>query len=62
MTLLIDTNSKQCRACSKIKPLTEFYKNKTCPGGYAQDCKPCRNKYERVRNGTWYRAAEDSEN
>lgn len=32
---------KQCTKCGELKPLSEFYKNKTCKGGYDHRCKSC---------------------
>lgn len=34
--------TKICSRCSKHKPLFDFTKNKTKPGGVASDCKACR--------------------
>lgn len=35
---------KQCSSCGKIKPLSEFYKNKAQKDGYSNQCKECSNK------------------
>jgi len=32
---------KKCSECGQTKPLTEFYKNSTCVGGYRHECKKC---------------------
>ena len=31
----------KCESCNKNLPITEFYKNKTIPGGYQRKCKNC---------------------
>jgi hypothetical protein len=37
---------KTCIKCNKIKPLTEFYKDRCRPDGYRGECKSCRYIYE----------------
>lgn len=32
---------KECRDCHRVKPLSEFYKDKTKTGGYRHSCKEC---------------------
>lgn len=32
---------KQCHKCRELKPLTEFYTNKSRSGGYQSECKLC---------------------
>jgi hypothetical protein len=36
--------SKRCSQCKEQKPLTEFYKAKSKPAGYAYTCKSCSDK------------------
>ena len=36
---------KECRKCSKTKPLSEFYKDATKKGGIAIKCKECAKMY-----------------
>jgi hypothetical protein len=36
--------TKKCNKCGKIKPLTEFHKNKTSKDYHTSLCKNCRNK------------------
>ena len=33
--------TKKCRTCSDIKPVTDFYKRKDCIDGYRSECKKC---------------------
>ena len=35
---------KQCTLCHKLKPLEEFYKDKSTSTGYTSACKPCRSR------------------
>ncbi len=35
---------KQCKTCNEIKPLTEFYKDKSFKSGYRANCKLCKDK------------------
>jgi hypothetical protein len=39
---------KQCRKCSKEKPLTEFYKAKAYPDGHRAQCKTCYNEVRKL--------------
>lgn len=38
---------KTCNKCHEIKPLAEFYKDRTRKDGLAHRCKPCCNEYAR---------------
>lgn len=35
---------KLCKSCLEIKPLTEFYKDKSFKSGYRTNCKSCKDK------------------
>lgn len=35
---------KHCSHCKQSKPLTEFSRNRSCPDGYAYQCKRCKNE------------------
>ena len=37
---------KVCSKCKQSKPLSEFHKNRSLPGGHHYYCKPCRKSYE----------------
>ncbi len=37
--------TKSCRVCKKIKPLSEFPKNRSKKSGYNSECNTCCNKY-----------------
>lgn len=37
-------DTRHCNKCDEHKPLSEFYKNKTQPSGYAGTCKSCHKK------------------
>lgn len=39
---------KQCSKCKKIKPLTEFSKDKYKNSGYVAQCKECKKQYDTV--------------
>lgn len=39
--------AKECRKCSATKPVDEFYKSKTGPGGRDSYCKACRKEVSR---------------
>lgn len=41
---------RECHSCKKIKPITEFHKDKKLPLGYAYRCKECAKK----RLHEWY--------
>lgn len=38
---------KFCRVCEKVKPVNEFYKNKSYTCGYASKCKDCSRSHQR---------------
>ena len=38
----MDTKRKRCTHCGKVKPLSEFHRNKRSRDGYRPDCKQCR--------------------
>ena len=40
---------KQCSKCKKLKPFSEFYKNKSTNDGLARWCKECKNEYRKNR-------------
>ena len=46
---------RQCFTCKKVKPLSEYYSNKTCPDGRIRNCKKCKLAYDKVRAMTWGR-------
>lgn len=33
--------TKRCNICKQVKPLSEFYKDRSTPNGYAYRCKQC---------------------
>ena len=35
------TDTKRCSKCKQIKPVNEFYRNKSMAGGYANQCISC---------------------
>ena len=37
----VEVKAKRCRKCENIKPLTDYYKHKSCLGGVASKCKTC---------------------
>jgi len=39
--------NKKCWKCKDIKPLNEFYKNRTQPDGYGGLCKKCKQQYNK---------------
>lgn len=50
--------SKRCPKCKKIKPISEFYKNRTTKDKYHTQCKECklqwsRNDYKEHKNGKY---------
>lgn len=47
--------TKVCTKCGIEKPLTEFVKNSTKPGGYASECKQCKHN----RYITYYKEHKD---
>src|SRR5258708_7457927 len=36
-----DKSEKQCSTCKVIMPISEFYPNKSRPGGFSSSCKEC---------------------
>lgn len=36
--------TKMCKQCKEVKPLTDFYKDKSFKSGYRANCKPCKDK------------------
>lgn len=64
-------NSKECRDCHQVKPLSEFYKDKTKTGGYRHSCKQCvlaknleyrqnnREKIRKQRRERWAKHKEE---
>lgn len=42
--------TRQCSACSQTKPLTDFSKQASCPGGFRNECQDCKNAKAR----DWY--------
>lgn len=47
--------SKRCRTCKHIKPLTEFWKNKSTLDGLQARCKTCIRSYNRSPKAREYR-------
>lgn len=39
---------KICTSCKNEKPLTDFYKNKTCKDGHGTECKDCVRSYNKA--------------
>lgn len=37
--------NKKCNKCNEVKPLTEFYKDKSKNDGYRAECKSCKKMY-----------------
>lgn len=44
--------SKQCSKCKEVKPVTEFYANKTTKDGYQSWCKTCSNNFKKAYHQT----------
>lgn len=42
--------TRTCYLCKEEKPITEFHKNKYATGGYAYECKECKNARCKVTN------------
>lgn len=42
-----EKNTRICSICKVEKPLEDFHKNKSRPGGYNYLCKECQNEYRR---------------
>lgn len=49
--------SKPCRKCKKIKPLTEYHRHPTAPDGHKYVCKACYSIYEKEYYRTSRKAA-----
>jgi hypothetical protein len=45
----IDSDVKQCTECGKVKPLTEFHREKNGKYGRGSSCMDCRNRYRRSK-------------
>lgn len=45
---------KPCKDCYEVKSLEDFPKNPTYLDGRANQCKVCKNLYEKNRKRTWY--------
>lgn len=43
--------TKKCSKCKEIKPLSEFYKNRSKKDGYHFDCKICQKHYRQTDKG-----------
>lgn len=41
-------DTKKCKTCLQIKPVTEFYKNSSSKTGYRSSCKECTSKKARA--------------
>jgi hypothetical protein len=41
--------SKPCKECGEIKPINEFYKNKSMADGHINTCKECKKAYTKER-------------
>lgn len=39
--------TKRCNKCGEVKPITEFYKNRTRKDGLYSNCKECASKYQK---------------
>lgn len=45
------TTTKRCSGpCREVKPLTDFVRNRSKPGGYASYCRECSNARQRERH------------
>lgn len=53
---------KKCCACKKVKPVSDFYHNKTSSDGYAQMCKTCDNERTQARDKHKSMLARDTRN
>jgi len=45
--------TKQCRICGSVKPLTEFYTHPGTRDGHQTMCKSCMRAYARVQKQQW---------
>lgn len=48
-TVVAKVEKKQCGKCKQLKPLSEFYKNKSTKDGLARWCKRCKKEYRQKR-------------
>lgn len=48
-TAVAEAEKKQCSKCKKLKPLDEFYKNKSTKDGLSRWCKQCKREYRKNR-------------
>lgn len=39
---------KRCFKCDQLKPITEFYKNRSRADGYADNCRGCQERYRKI--------------
>ena len=44
---MTDSTTKRCSKCGETKPLSEFFKRRERPSGYASRCKLCFNTWQR---------------
>jgi hypothetical protein len=44
-----EVEKKQCGKCKELKPLSDFYKNKSTKDGLARWCKECKRQYSKKR-------------
>lgn len=49
-TAVAKVEKKQCGKCKQLKPLSEFYKNKSTKDGLARWCKQCKKEYRQKRS------------
>jgi hypothetical protein len=54
-------SEKRCYRCKQIKPLTEFYKNKSAKDGHQNRCKACSAEYGRQYRATEHGRAKTNE-
>jgi len=38
--------TKKCYRCGRLRPLTEFHRNRSTPDGYQWECKECKRMYQ----------------
>lgn len=56
---LFDKGCRKCVICKKVKSLDLFYKNRKRKGGYAYECKECKNEFHRkYRKNDYVKKAE----
>jgi hypothetical protein len=49
---LVERPMKACNRCKQAKPLSEFYRDRTRPGGHAHRCKTCDREYHDIQLAT----------